>query len=161
LSQQLSAFIRDVRPARAPNAARRSLTALLALLCLALPALSVQAEPATQQNGAAGASRNAVAQKAPTAFPLPPRRPPHWPPTVNSPQKTPSPVAPQQSDSGAPKLSPPILLQPVDPSTPPPTLPRASRQAMRRCTLEWEKMKREGHVGAPMWREFATGCLTK
>jgi len=62
------------------------------------------------------------------------------------------PVAPQQ------KLAP---LPPVDTSVPPPMLPRASRERMRACAEEWEKKKRAATAGLPMWRDFATGCLTR
>lgn len=52
-------------------------------------------------------------------------------------------------------------LPPVDTSTPPPVLPRASRERMRACAEEWEKKKRASTSALPMWREFATGCLTR
>jgi hypothetical protein len=32
---------------------------------------------------------------------------------------------------------------------------------MRACAEEWEKMKRGAKVHLPMWRDFATGCLTR
>ncbi|PPD43042.1 MAG: hypothetical protein CTY15_11100 [Methylocystis sp.] len=66
--------------------------------------------------------------------------------------------APPPAQTEAPKLSP---FQPVDPSTPPPALPRASRERMRACAEEWEKKKMKTATGLPMWRDFATGCLTR
>jgi hypothetical protein len=32
---------------------------------------------------------------------------------------------------------------------------------MRACAEEWEKKKRATKTALPMWREFATGCLTR
>ncbi|WP_442753553.1 hypothetical protein ACNHKD_11120 [Methylocystis sp. JAN1] len=52
-------------------------------------------------------------------------------------------------------------LPPVDTSSPPPSLPRASRDRMRSCAEAWEKMKRASNANLPMWRDFATGCLTR
>jgi hypothetical protein len=40
-------------------------------------------------------------------------------------------------------------------------LPRASRARMRECADEWNQMKRRATAGLPLWRDFATGCLTR
>ncbi len=91
--------------------------------------------------------------------PTPPRRPasPQQPagatvhaPT-SAPKATPAAVAPV----------PPNMSAPVDTSQPPPSLPRAPRDKMRACAEEWDKMKRESNSGLPMWRDFATDCLTR
>lgn len=66
-----------------------------------------------------------------------------------------APVTPQAPTT---KLAP---LPPVDTSVPPPTLPRATRERMRACAEEWGKKKRASNAGLPMWRDFATGCLTR
>ena len=58
-------------------------------------------------------------------------------------------------------LAPLKPVPPVDTSIPPPSLPRASRERMRACAEEWGKMKMAAKGGLPMWREFATGCLTR
>jgi hypothetical protein len=40
-------------------------------------------------------------------------------------------------------------------------LPRAPRERMRACAEEWDKLKRTTKANLPMWREFATRCLTR
>jgi hypothetical protein len=57
-----------------------------------------------------------------------------------------------------PKLPP---LPPIDAATPPPMLPRASRERMRACAEEWDETKRNAKAPLPLWREFATRCLTR
>ncbi len=92
--------------------------------------------------------------------PTPPRRP-------ASPQQPAG--APVRAPAAAPKAPPPAALAPVPPHTsapvdtsqPPPSLPRAPREKMRACAEEWDKMKRESNSGLPMWRDFATDCLTR
>jgi hypothetical protein len=32
---------------------------------------------------------------------------------------------------------------------------------MRACAEEWDKKKRASSAGLPMWRDFATRCLTR
>jgi hypothetical protein len=32
---------------------------------------------------------------------------------------------------------------------------------MHACADEWNAMKRKSIVGLPIWRDFATGCLTR
>ncbi len=68
-------------------------------------------------------------------------------------QTAPAPAPPTQ-----PKLAP---LPPVDASAPPPSLPRAPRERMRACAEEWTAFKQKTKSALPMWREFATGCLTR
>jgi len=70
--------------------------------------------------------------------------------------------APQPAQPpGVSTLPPPQAPPPVDTSQPPPSLPRAPRAKMRACAEEWDRMKRESKEGLPMWRDFATECLTR
>jgi hypothetical protein len=141
--------------------ARGLAVTLCACLWIAVAPFGADAQPAPEEKSSLGAPKGVAKQATrPAAIPTPPRRPSNRPPTATAPSEPPA-VSPEASRPVAPPLPPPAALPPVDLSVPPPTLPRASRQAMRRCALEWEKMKREGHVGAPMWREFATKCLTR
>lgn len=129
-------------------------------LCLGAPKLLAQGrqtQPAPaatktkpQKNGAAqkpgaGAQRSIPAAPA-TGDQVAPAKPPV--------QQT----APKAAPPAQTKLPP---LPPIDTSSPPPTLPRASRERMRECAEEWDKMKRGPNQDLPMWREFATGCLTR
>ncbi len=50
---------------------------------------------------------------------------------------------------------------PIDTSTPPPSLPRASRMRMRACAEEWTRKKLITKSDLPRWRDFATGCLNQ
>jgi hypothetical protein len=59
----------------------------------------------------------------------------------------------------APRKLPP--LAPIDTSTPPPMLPRASRERMHACAEEWQKVKRTTQGDFPVWKSFATRCLTR
>jgi hypothetical protein len=40
-------------------------------------------------------------------------------------------------------------------------LPRAPRERMHACAIEWEKRKMEPKGTLPLWRDFATRCLTR
>ena len=93
----------------------------------------------------------------------PPARQPRAtrPPTVVSPAPSAKPVPQTPQPPSVDALSPPQTPPPVDTSQPPPTLPRAPREKMRACAEEWDRMKRESKDGLPMWRDFATGCLTR
>ncbi|WP_363348108.1 hypothetical protein [Methylocystis echinoides] len=140
--------------------------ALLATACsigLAGPVLAQQdAAPATRAAPAQTTPKPTTAKAAKPAQPAPPK-----------PQKLesgPMPKAPAAKNApGSPSLPalpspPPARLQPlppIDTSTPPPLLPRASRERMRACAEEWDQMKRRGTAGLPTWREFATQCLTR
>ena len=71
--------------------------------------------------------------------------------------------APGNQDAWPP---PPISRQfapetPIDSSTPPPSLPRASRARMRACAEEWTRKKLLARSDLPRWRDFATSCLTQ
>lgn len=92
---------------------------------------------------------------APTTKPAPPLRPPHVAPQP----VTPAPVHPAHQEGGA-KPAPPEL-PPLDTSTPPPKLPPAAREKMHACALEWMKVKQQARAPWPMWKDFATGCLTR
>lgn len=93
----------------------------------------------------------------------PPARQPRAtrPPTVVSPTPSAKPVPQTPRAPSVDALSPPRTPPPVDISQPPPTLPRAPREKMRACAEEWDRMKRESKDGLPMWRDFATECLTR
>lgn len=93
----------------------------------------------------------------------PPARQPRAtrPPTVVSPTPSAKPVPQTPRAPSVDALSPPRTPPPVDVSQPPPTLPRAPREKMRACAEEWDRMKRESKDGLPMWRDFATECLTR
>lgn len=93
----------------------------------------------------------------------PPARQPRAtrPPTVVSPAPSAKPVPQTPQPPSVDALSPPQAPPPVDTSQPPPTLPRAPREKMRACAEEWDRMKRESKDGLPMWRDFATECLTR
>jgi hypothetical protein len=81
------------------------------------------------------------------------------PPTVAPPSAKPAPRTPPPLVVDP--LPPPQAPPPVDVSQPPPALPRAPREKMRACAEEWDRMKRESKEGLPMWRDFATKCLTR
>jgi hypothetical protein len=40
-------------------------------------------------------------------------------------------------------------------------LPRAPRERMRFCALQWDKRQMQAKSGLPPWRDFAANCLTK
>ncbi|MBM3551623.1 MAG: hypothetical protein FJX45_07605 [Alphaproteobacteria bacterium] len=88
-----------------------------------------------------------------------PAHPPVQDAVPTAPSAKPAPQATQPPGVGA--LPPPQTPPPVDTSQPPPSLPRASRQKMRACAEEWDRMKRESISGLPTWRDFATQCLTR
>jgi hypothetical protein len=113
--------------------------------------------------GAAAAPNDPLVTAAPRAgaqtprpkagHPSPPRRP--------APPQAPEADAPPNA-GGKPAPPPPSTnLPPLDTSVPPPMLPRAPRERMRVCAGEWEKRKLEAKAGLPLWRDFATRCLTR
>jgi hypothetical protein len=110
------------------------------------PAQQKQSPPAAQQNVGQSPARRPSATRPQTVVP----------PT---PSAKPAPQTPRPPGGDA--LSPPQAPPPVDTSQPPPTLPRATREKMRACAEEWDRMKRESKEGLPMWRDFATECLTR
>jgi hypothetical protein len=150
----------SVGPMRRPGRTSLPLARPLMLAVFCLTAIGVAgAQPLQQQVAEIDEAPRPAAPRKPLAaafIPLPPRRPADLTPNAPPPA-----AAPRQSEPSKPSLPPPVALPPIDPSIPPPTLPRASRSAMRRCALEWNSMKRSGHTGPPMWREFATKCLTR
>jgi hypothetical protein len=40
-------------------------------------------------------------------------------------------------------------------------LPRAPRERMHACAVEWAKLKLETKAALPAWRDFAAKCLTR
>lgn len=124
--------------------AARPLAFMMMALCLgagSAPAATSPADPAAR-----GVSPVA---KPKTAHPPPPRRPaPAAPVTPRT--ETPPVAAPAITDAPA-----------VDTSHPPAMLPRAPRERMRACADEWEAKKRATKSGLPLWRDFATECLTR
>jgi len=88
-----------------------------------------------------------------------PARPPLQDAAHAPPNATPAPQPTQPPEVSAPP--PPHAPPPVDTSQPPPSLPRAPRAKMRACAEEWDRMKRESNKGLPIWRDFATECLTR
>lgn len=140
----------DARPSAALRLCKRA--AIIVSATLTLGAAPVWSQAGAPQRDVAAAPEKR--KEAPTK-PTPPRRPamprqPAAPPIVAPPP--------------LPKAPPPAPLAPapaVDTSKPPPSLPRASREKMRVCAEEWDKMKKETATGLPMWRDFATDCLTR
>ncbi|KAF0213786.1 MAG: hypothetical protein FD172_213 [Methylocystaceae bacterium] len=114
----------------------------------------------TGQAGDANAAHSSARTPSP---PQEPARQPRAtrPPTVVSPTPSAKPAPQTPRPPGGDALSPPQAPPAVDTSQPPPTLPRAPREKMRACAEEWDKMKRESKDGLPMWRDFATQCLTR
>ncbi|WP_281927420.1 hypothetical protein [Methylocystis iwaonis] len=131
-----------------------------ASLLAAAPAFAQQTQP-TQPAAPRQPKSQAAKPKAPaTAVQKSPATKPGTakPSTPTTPQGVvKQPPAAPPADAGAP-LAP---LPPVDTSTPPPMLPRAARERMRICAEEWEKHKRASRAAQPLWREFATECLTR
>jgi hypothetical protein len=127
----------------AAGGAVSSLFASVAAACLAA-ACCVSAKPLQAQQDLR--APNARLAAAPAAKP-------QMSGVSQKPGSKPPPPTPSQT-----KLAP---LPPPDVSAPPPLLPRASRERMRACAEEWEKKKRGATAPLPMWREFATGCLTR
>lgn len=131
--------------------------------CLVLVSLIAAAAGAQDEN-TRGAPQNTQAQtprvlpsRPSVSAPLPPRRPPS-----QQPLQPPAPPPVGAGPFGAPPAAGarPEPLSP-DTSVPPPTLPRASRQRMHACAVDWQKIKQEGQTGGTSWREFATKCLTR
>lgn len=136
----------------------------LGALCLGAPKLLAQdAQPQAARAPATTKTKpqkNAAAQKP---SPVAGQRPaPATPPTSKQgpPAKAPAPQAAPKAAAAPPRAKLPPL-PPIDTSTPPPTLPRASRERMRACAEEWANLKRSANANLPMWRDFATGCLTR
>lgn len=89
---------------------------------------------------------------------------PHTAPGARGPTKPPPPQPAKPLPIAKPQepAPPPLAeLPPLDTSVPPPMLPRASRERMRFCALEWEKRKMATKNGLPPWRDFAAKCLTQ
>ncbi|WP_166143840.1 hypothetical protein [Methylosinus sp. RM1] len=130
--------------AREPGASSRRRSAYAAILA-SLCAFATLAVAAPRPMPSADRPQQA-ARRAPRA-PTPPKRPPEQrapqPPAMEAP-----PAMPQE-------------LPPLDTSTPPPSLPRASRERMRQCATQWMKIRQEGRTAGTSWREFATRCLTR
>ncbi|WP_428988370.1 hypothetical protein [Methylocapsa aurea] len=124
----------------APSRPRRAYAAIAASLCALATAVAAAPQPAPSSERA-----HVAARRAPRA-PTPPRRPLEQ----HAPQ--PAPEAPPAA---------PRELPPLDTSTPPPSLPRASRERMRQCASQWMKIRQEGRTVGTSWREFATRCLTR
>lgn len=143
----------DARLSVAFRACQRATIIVSATLTLgASPAWSQAAAKAPQSGVAAAPEKRKEAPAPAPTKPTPPRRP-ATPPSGG-------PVAPPPLSKAPPP--PPLAPAPtVDASQPPPSLPRASREKMRVCAEEWDKMKKETATGLPMWREFATHCLTR
>jgi len=99
---------------------------------------------------------------APAGRPLSKQEKRPAPPTP-TPTIRPNLTPPQREGSASSPAAPKILTPepPIDTSVPPPLLPRASRERMRACAEEWDELKRNTKVGLPMWREFASKCLTR
>jgi len=118
---------------------RSACAAVLVSLCAAAAAAAPDPAPSSD--------RPHVQQRRAPRAPPPPRRPPEQrapqPPAVEAP-----PAAPRE-------------LPPLDTSVPPPSLPRASRERMRQCAMQWMKIKQEGRAVGSSWREFANRCLTR
>jgi hypothetical protein len=125
----------------APSRPRSAYAAIIASLC----ALATAVAAAPQPTPSSDRQPHVAARRAPRA-PTPPRRPPEQ----RAPQ--PAPEAPPATQRELP---------PLDTSVPPPSLPRAPRERMRQCALQWMKIKQEGRAGGTSWREFATRCLTR
>ncbi|MBG0811798.1 hypothetical protein IY145_20835 [Methylosinus sp. H3A] len=126
-------------PGGVPSPPRSACAAIVASLCMLTTAVA-----APQPAPSSDRPPHVAARRAPRA-PAPPRRPPE--------QRAPQPAE-------APPAAPPEL-PPLDTSAPPPSLPRAPRERMRQCAMQWMKIKQEGRVGGTSWREFATRCLTR
>lgn len=147
-----------LRPTPFTGPAAIFLGALLgASLFAAAPAFAQQTQSAAPRQSQSQAAKTKApangAQKPPATKPGTSK--PSAPTTPQGAVKQP-PAAPP-ADAGA-ALAP---LPPIDTSTPPPMLPRASRERMRICAEEWEKHKRASRAAQPLWRNFATECLTR
>jgi len=126
----------------APSRPRSACAALVASLCALATAVVAAPQPAPSSDR----PPHVAARRAPRT-PAPPRRPPE--------QRAPQPPAAETPPAAPPQLPP------LDTTTPPPSLPRASRERMRQCAMQWMKIKQEGRAGGTSWREFATRCLTR
>jgi len=145
------------------NSALERLTrACAAVALLAASASLAQATPAT-----AARTRPVPAQQKPRA--ASPRQNVR-PPPARQPNATRPPTAPSTPGVKPPQTAKPPFEEalpspqappPVDTTRPPPSLPRAPRQKMRACAEEWQLIKGESKGSLPMWRDFATECLTR
>jgi hypothetical protein len=150
----------------ARNSSLSRLARALAIAAGALLAASVsfaQVKPATPTPPTRARSGPAQQKQRTPSPPQEPARQPRAtrPPTVVSPTPSAKPAPQTPRPPGGDALSPPQAPPAVDTSQPPPTLPRAPREKMRACAEEWDRMKRESKDGLPMWRDFATQCLTR
>jgi hypothetical protein len=87
-------------------------------------------------------------------------------PAVAAPKPAPQRVAPSPPSPGRPSHEENEAksgrgTEPLDTSAPPPRLPAASREKMHACALEWAKLKQTTRGTLPLWRDFATACLTR
>lgn len=97
-----------------------------------------QAQPA--DGGASPAARTAAAPSPPTP-PAFSQTPPQAPPQVSSQAST------EADPAGA--------------TATPKTLPKASRQRMHACGVEWQKLKMTGQTIDKNWLDFAEICLSQ
>lgn len=124
-----------------------------------MPPAAIPTEPkprTLQQSKPPSASKRATSPKSTAKPALTQPQAPNAPAPAAR-MSPPAPTPPVQGPTPKP-LSP---EQPIDTSKPPPSLPRASRERMRACADEWSAMKRKTRTGLPMWRDFATECLTR
>ncbi|KAF2991754.1 hypothetical protein OGR47_08410 [Methylocystis sp. MJC1] len=130
-----------------------------AALLAAAPVLAQQTQPATPPreppSQAAKTKAPAKGAKKPAVTKSGASKPSEATTPQGAAKQPPAPAAPQ-TDEGAALPTPPL-----DTSAPPPMLPRASRERMRACAEEWEKHKRVSRAAVPLWRDFATECLTR
>lgn len=128
-----------------PAVRRRAAGALIAVALLAhAPWAMRQASAAPKNTPRPTPSRAAPNRVAPNRI---------APPPADARPTTPKDARPTPPASNTPA--------PLDTSVPPPSLPRASREKMRACADEWAKKKMATTTGLPMWRRFATECLTR
>ncbi len=167
-SQTASALPRREKKARvAPRISRPLATfgLILALLACALGSPhAVCAKTSSAVKAAAGShfiKNNGAMKRFAKTKPAPKKSKPSAIPSPPSQPGSPSPSsAPSQQDnsSAKSKLAP---FPPPDTKSPPPMLPQASRERMRECADEWSRMKKEARGPLPLWRNFASKCLTR
>jgi len=100
----------------------------------------------------------ATAHKKPEAPKAKPRAPAPTPPAPIAVTQPPR----RSSSEGVTVVKPPLKASPPpDTSVPPPKLPPAPREKMHACAIQWSKLKLETQKSLPMWRDFASQCLTR